>query len=158
MSKLLRTEYLLKELREKGGAYGGSAGFDPRSGVFTLSSYRDPHIGRTFEVFGKVDAFLESGLTERELTEAILTASRQLDPLLSADSVARSRIFSDLAGYTADLQEAYKARMMRVTLGDLRRVQRLYLTADRAGYATLSGRDPNPETAAQGLHFEVQSV
>ncbi|AWN23426.1 peptidase M16 [Deinococcus irradiatisoli] len=158
LSKLLRTEYLLKELREKGGAYGGSAGFDPRSGVFTLSSYRDPHIGRTFEVFGKIGAFLNGPLTERELTEALLGASRQLDPLLSADSVARSRIFSDLAGYSADVQEDYKARLMRVTLDDLRRVQQRYLTAERAAYATLSGRDPNPETAAQQLQFEVQSV
>ncbi len=158
LSKLLRTEYLLKELREKGGAYGGSASFDPRSGVFTLSSYRDPHIARTFEVFGNVAAFLAGPLSERELTEALLSASRQLDPLLSADSVARSRIFSDLAGYTADLQEDYKARMMQVTLADLRRVQQRYLTPQQAAYATLSGRDPNPETAAQQLVFEVQSV
>ena len=158
LSKLLRTEYLLKELREKGGAYGGSASFDSRSGVFTMSSYRDPHIARTFTVFGEVAGFLSGNLTERELTEALLSASRQLDPLLSADSVARSRIFSDLAGFSADKQEDYKARMMRVTLDDLRRVQRTYLTPERAAYATLSGRDPNAETEEQGLRFEVESI
>ncbi|GAA4019510.1 insulinase family protein [Deinococcus rubellus] len=158
LSKLLRTEYLLKELREKGGAYGGSASFDPRSGVFSMSSYRDPHIGRTFEVFAGVADFLGGELSQRELTEALLSASRQLDPLLSADSLARSRIFSDLAGFSADLQEDYKARLMRVTLDDLRRVQATYLTPPQATYATLSGRDPNPETAAQGLTFEVQSI
>ena len=143
LSKLLRTEYLLKELREKGGAYGGSASFDPRSGVFGMSSYRDPHIGRTFEVFARVADFLASERSQRELTEALLSASRQLDPLLSADSLARSRIFSDLAGFSADLQEDYKARLMRVTLDDLRRVQATYLTPEQAAYATLSGRDPN---------------
>ena len=158
LSKLLRTEYLLKELREKGGAYGGGASFDPRSGVFTMSSYRDPNIARTFEVFGKLGEFLQTELSERELTEAILSASRQLDPLQSADSVARSRIFSDLGGYTAEVQEEYKARMMRVTLDDLRRVQQLYLTPDKAAYASFSGRDPNPETARLNLTFEVQSL
>ncbi|TSA86446.1 insulinase family protein [Deinococcus detaillensis] len=159
LSKLLRTEYLLKELREKGGAYGGGASFDPRTGAFDLTSFRDPHIGRTFEVFGKLDEFLSSDdLGERQLTEAILSASRQLDPLLSADSVARSRIFSDLAGFSADRQEDYKARMMKVTLEDLRRVQQSYLLPERAGYATFSGRDPNAETAEQHLKFEVESI
>ncbi|WP_293912230.1 insulinase family protein [Deinococcus sp.] len=158
LAKLLSTEYLLKELREKGGAYGGSARFDSRSGVFSMSSYRDPHIARTYEVMGKLGEFLTGDLSERELTEGVLSASRQLDPLQSADSVARSRIFGDLAGFSADMQEDYKARMMRVTLADLRRVQASYLTPERAAYATLSGRDPNEETAAQKLKFEVKPV
>lgn len=159
LSKLLRTEYLLRELREKGGAYGGGASFSPRSGVFTLSSYRDPHIERTYGVFGKVAEFLNSSeVDSRMLKEAIISAQRQLDPLPSASSQARESIFAERQGFGAAVQEDYKTRLMKVTLDDLRRVQQSYLTPNKAAYALLAGRDPNSETAALGLSFEVQGV
>ncbi|TDE86046.1 insulinase family protein [Deinococcus sp. S9] len=158
LSRLLRSEYLLKEIREKGGAYGGGAAFDARAGVFSLSSYRDPHIARTYEVFRAARQFLDTPLTERELTEAILAASKTLDPLTSPDTAGRLRFYGDQAGYTPEVQEAYKARLLKVTLDDLKRVTDTWLTPERAGYALVAGRDPNPETDALGLHFEVQTI
>ncbi|MFC4455760.1 insulinase family protein [Deinococcus sonorensis] len=158
LSKLLGTEYLLRELREKGGAYGGNAGFDTHSGVFRMTSYRDPHIGRTYRAFREARAFLDTALSDRELTEAILSASKQLDPLTSPDTVGRMRFYGDLGGYTAELQEQYKTRLLAVTLDDLRRVMDTYLTPERAAYALVAGKDPNPETASAGLTFEVQAI
>ena len=158
LSRLLRSEYLLKELREKGGAYGGGAGFDPRAGVFSMTSYRDPHVARTFQVFRDARTFLDTDLGERELTEAILGASKLLDPLTSPDTVGRLRFFGDQAGYTADVQEAYKARLLGVTLDDLRRVMDTYLTPENAAYALVTGKDPNEDTAELGLRFEVRGI
>lgn len=158
LSRLLRSEYLLAEIREKGGAYGGGAAFDARAGVFSLSSYRDPHITRTYEVFRNARAFLDTGLGEREVTEAILASSKTLDPLTSPDTAGRLRFYGDQAGYTPEVQETYKARLLKVTLDDLRRVTDAWLTPERAGYALVAGRDPNPETEALGLRFEVQSI
>ncbi|WP_034385111.1 insulinase family protein [Deinococcus sp. YIM 77859] len=158
LSRLLRSEYLLKEIREKGGAYGGGAAFDARAGVFTLSSYRDPNIARTYEVFRQARAFLDTDLSERELTEAILGASKVLDPLTSPDTAGRLRFYSDQAGFTPEVQETYKARLLKVTLADLRRAADTWLTPNRAGYALVAGRDPNAETKALGLSFEVQPI
>jgi presequence protease len=164
LSKLLSSEYLLRELREKGGAYGGGAGFDARSGVFRMSSYRDPNIARTFMVFRQAGEFLngpsfqgERG-GERELTEAILGASKGLDPLTSPDTVGRMRFYGDLGGYTPEVQEAYLERLLKVTVADLQRVLATYLTPDRAAYALIAGRDPNAETAGEGLTFEVSNI
>lgn len=158
LSRLLRSEYLLAEIREKGGAYGGGAAFDARAGVFSLSSYRDPHITRTYEVFRDARQFLDTELGEREVTEAILGASKTLDPLTSPDTAGRLRFYGDQAGYTPEVQEAYKARLLKVTLDDLKRVMDAWLTPDRAGYALVAGRDPNPETEGLGLRFEVQAI
>ncbi|MEW6421124.1 MAG: insulinase family protein [Deinococcota bacterium] len=158
LSRLLRSEYLLKEIREKGGAYGGGAAFDARAGVLSLSSYRDPHIARTYEVFRSARQFLDTPLTERELTEAILAASKTLDPLTSPDTAGRLRFYGDQAGYTPEVQEAYKARLLKVSLDDLKRVTDTWLTPERAGYALVAGRDPNAETDALGLRFEVQTI
>ncbi|MFN4252397.1 insulinase family protein [Deinococcus sp.] len=159
LSRLLRSNYLLKEIREKGGAYGGAASFDTREGVFAMSSYRDPNVARTYRVFRDARAFLDTPLGQRELTEAILGASKVLDPLTSPDTAGRMRFYSDQAGYTPDVQEAYKTRLLAVTLDDLRRVMDTWLTPDRAAYAVVTGRDPNDDTLKElGLTFEVQGV
>ncbi|GGL76350.1 metalloprotease [Deinococcus aerolatus] len=158
LARLLRSEYLLKELREKGGAYGGNASFDPREGVFAMSSYRDPHIARTYRVFRDARAFLNTAPGQREITEAVLSASKTLDPLTSPDTVGRLRFFGDQAGFTPDVQEAYKARLLAVTAADLKRVMDTYLTPERAAYALVAGRDPNTEVQELGLKFSVQSI
>ncbi|MVN87316.1 insulinase family protein [Deinococcus sp. HMF7620] len=160
LSRLLRGEYLLSEIREKGGAYGGGASFEPRTGLFAMSSYRDPHIARTFGVFAAARDFLNTELGDRELTEAILSASKVLDPLTSPDTAGSARVFSDSAGYTPDVQAAYKARLLAVTLADLRRVMAAWLTPERAAYGVVTGRDPNEDTGVQdlGLTFDVQSI
>ncbi|GAA0515727.1 insulinase family protein [Deinococcus depolymerans] len=159
LSRLLRSNYLLKEIREKGGAYGGAASFDTREGVFAMSSYRDPNVARTYRVFRDARAFLDTPLGQRELTEAILGASKVLDPLTSPDTAGRMRFYSDQAGYTPDVQEAYKTRLLAVTLDDLRRVMDTWLTPDRAAYAVVTGRDPNDDTLKElGLTFDVQGV
>ncbi|WP_424951795.1 insulinase family protein [Deinococcus sp.] len=158
LARLLSSEYLLKELREKGGAYGGGAGYDARSGVFRMTSYRDPNIGRTFGVFRQAREFLNGPLGERELTEAILGASKGLDPLTSPDTVGRMRFYGDLSGYTPEVQEAFLERLLKVNLDDLKRVMDAYLTPDKAAYALVAGKDPNPETEAEGLKFEVAAI
>lgn len=158
LSRLLRSNYLLKEIREKGGAYGGAATFDTRQGVFAMTSYRDPHIARTLRTFQDARTFLDTDLGERDVTEAILGSSKLLDPLTSPDTIGRMRFYGDQAGYTADVQEAYKARLLQVTLDDLRRVMDTYLTPERAAYALVAGRDPNEETQELGLHFDVQPI
>ncbi|MFK7601071.1 insulinase family protein [Deinococcus sp. SM5_A1] len=158
LARLLRSEYLLKELREKGGAYGGSASFDPREGVFAMSSYRDPHIARTYRVFRDARAFLDSDLGTREVTEAILSASKALDPLTSPDTVGRLRFFGDQAGFTPEVQETYKTRLLNTEMADLKRVMDAYLTPERAAYALVAGRDPNEEMTELGLKFDVQPV
>ncbi|WP_339095121.1 insulinase family protein [Deinococcus sp. VB343] len=158
LSRLLRSEYLLKEIREKGGAYGGGASFDARSGVFAMSSYRDPNIARTYGVFRDARQFLDTDLGERELTEAILGASKVLDPLTSPDTVGRMRFFGDQAGLTPEVQEQYKARLLQVTLADLRRVMDTYLTPERAAYALVAGKDPSEDTRELGLKWDVQAI
>ena len=40
--QVLSLGFLHKEVREKGGAYGGGASSSPLGGTFTFSSYRDP--------------------------------------------------------------------------------------------------------------------
>ncbi len=156
LTRLLRSEYLLSEIREKGGAYGAGAGLDTRTGIFTMSSYRDPELVRTFEVFARVPEFLGSGkLRASHLTEAILGASKTLDPLTSPDTVGRMRFFGDQSGFSVEAKEDYLARLLEVTLDDVKRVAGAYLTPEAAAYATVTGRDPEHEG---GFEWAVREI
>ena len=44
-------DFLHREIREKGGAYGGMAGYNADGGLFSMLSYRDPHLERTLDVY-----------------------------------------------------------------------------------------------------------
>src|SRR5437899_813924 len=51
LANYLRDTFLHRELREKGGAYGGYAQAGVASGTFYFGSYRDPNITRPYGVF-----------------------------------------------------------------------------------------------------------
>jgi Zn-dependent M16 (insulinase) family peptidase len=150
----LQDNLMIRELREKGGAYGGHAGFSPRSGVFTMDSYRDPNVARTFEVFRKA-AEAVSSVTEEQVQLAILSASRALDPLLSPDSLGVVRVYDDIDGYTKEVAESFLRRLKEVTAADLVRVS-ARLDPARAAYALVTGPQllGEAQAALHGLHSQ----
>lgn len=131
LANYLDDKYLLREIREKGGAYGASANFGRETGYFSFLTYRDPHIVRTLEVWDRaVEAITDPSLTVTpdDLKEAILASCAAVDPLLSPDTKGRSRFFDDLAGYTLEQKAAFKQGLLSATVEDIRRVAAKYLT------------------------------
>jgi hypothetical protein len=51
INKVLGTTWLWDRVRVSGGAYGGFCDFDTHSGMFTYSSYRDPNLLKTVDVY-----------------------------------------------------------------------------------------------------------
>ncbi|MFZ2554787.1 insulinase family protein, partial [Psychrobacter urativorans] len=51
LAPYLRNGYLHSAIRERGGAYGGGAGYDANACAFKFFSYRDPHCAETFDHF-----------------------------------------------------------------------------------------------------------
>lgn len=159
VSQWLGSKYYIRELREKGGAYGAGASYSREGGFFTFITARDPHITRTYEVFkAGVQEIIDNGITDVDLKESILSSCRQVDPLSSPDTKGRTRFFGDLAGYTLELQEKFKKGLLGVTEEDVKRVASTYLTKEGV-MATLGNPDKIAEAnEALGGVFEVASV
>jgi hypothetical protein len=51
LAELMTANFLHKEIREKGGAYGSGFQTDPQKGILTLFSYRDPRNLQTYDSF-----------------------------------------------------------------------------------------------------------
>jgi len=86
LAKLLRFGFLHREIREKGGAYGGMAAASPGSGLFSLMSYRDPNFEKTYDVFDQaISWLLGGGFSDENIREAILGVFSDLDGVLSPE-------------------------------------------------------------------------
>ncbi len=162
LANYLDDKFLLREIREKGGAYGASANFGRETGYFSFLTYRDPHIVRTLQVWERaVETVTDPSLTVTpdDLKEAILASCAAVDPLLSPDTKGRSRFFDDLAGYTLDQKAAFKRGLLTATVEDLRRVAAKYLTEGDFALACVTNpvkiQEANKEL---GDLYEVQPI
>ncbi len=160
LANYLDDKYLLREIREKGGAYGASAIFGRETGYFSFLSYRDPHIARTLKVWEEaVPAVFDSEITADDLKEAILASCAAVDPLQSPDTKGRSRFFDDLSGYTLERKASFKQGLLKVTVDDLRRVTEKYLREGEYALATITNpvKIEEANTELGGL-YEVSAI
>ncbi len=140
LANYVRDTFLHRELREKGGAYGGYAQAGIGSGTFFFGSYRDPNIVRTYDVFGQAVTWVTDGEIDAEaLKEAILGACGDVDPLESPDIKGRREATNLATGFTREERERFKRRLLQVTGEDLRRVARTYLAVAHPIQATVAG-------------------
>ncbi len=150
LANYLRDTFLHRELREKGGAYGGYVQASTAAGFFYLASYRDPNVVRTYEVFDEALRWvLETPIEDEALDEAILGACGDVDPLESPDIKGRREAVNRLTGFTLEERELFKQRLLRVTPADLVRVTENYLAHGRAAQATVAGADLVAEARKQ---------
>ena len=64
--------YLWDNVRVAGGAYGGGCSLNPVSGAFAFSSYRDPNLQDTLDIYGKAVEQLDALELTDEALEQVL--------------------------------------------------------------------------------------
>ena len=145
LAKLLRALYLHREIREKGGAYGGFASYNPEDGLFAFGSYRDPHIRRTIDVYAGVAAFVASGAyAEDDIREAILQVCSEIDKPDPPGPAARKAFYRKLVGLEDAQRQRFKERLLvlnRTTVGDVARRYLGRLDIDRTATAVVSSEE-----------------
>lgn len=120
----LMFRFLHREIREKGGAYGGGAVASP-GGAFSFYSYRDPHSTETLAVFDAAIEYVLSGsFTERDVAEAKLGVFQTVDAPVSPGSQGNRRFFSHI---TDELFSDHRRLILDTVSQDLVRVARVYL-------------------------------
>jgi Zn-dependent M16 (insulinase) family peptidase len=142
LANYLRDTFLHRELREKGGAYGGYAQAGVASGTFYFGSYRDPNITRTYDVFDQAVRWVtDHEIDPENLKEAILGSCGDVDPLESPDIKGRREATNRATGFTREARERFKQRLLTVSADDLRRVTHSYFMAAPAVQTTVAGAD-----------------
>lgn len=129
LAALLKANFLHREIREKGGAYGGMANSNSEAGVFSMLSYRDPHLSRTLDVYEQALQWVQSGDFDQEkIKEAVLAVFSAIDRPLSPGGVGAHEFANALQGMTLEIRQQFRQRLLAVTKEQLINVAQIYLT------------------------------
>jgi len=135
LAALLSAKYLHREIREKGGAYGGGATCS--GGTFSFYSYRDPHNLETFTCYRKSTEWAVKGeFNQADVDEAVLRVFQKVDDPVQP-GYRGMRYF--LSGVTDDLLDTHRNRLRGVTKNDVVRVADQYLIEPPVVGRTLLG-------------------
>ncbi len=125
LSNLLTYKHLHHEIREKGGAYGGGAGYSATEGIFSYYSYRDPNPMKSLETVSKAGEFaVGKDWTDEDLEQAKLTIFQGVD---SPISVKSEGMIEFVDGITDEMRETRRKRLLEVEINDVKRVAQKYL-------------------------------
>jgi len=136
ISKILRSLYLHREIREKGGAYGGFATYNPEDGTFCLASYRDPHIVRTLEVYRRAAEFITSGeITKEDIKEAVLQVCSDIDKPDPPGPAARKAFYRNIISLTDDARLRFKQDLLSLSRKQVLEVAKTHFSPEPTHYA-----------------------
>ena len=157
LAAYLRNGFLHSAIREKGGAYGGGASYDGNACSFRFYSYRDPRLAETFKDFdASLDWLLNTEHKPHQLEEAILGLIASMDKPGSPAGEAITACYALLHARTPAVRKQLRARLLAVTLDDLKRVAEQYLVQQKpvkAVVAPVAKRE-----ALLELGFDIKQV
>ncbi|MCP4597843.1 insulinase family protein [Neptuniibacter sp.] len=156
LGEFLRNGYLHRAIREKGGAYGSGAGQDSGDAAFRFFSYRDPRLSETLDDFdAAVEWLLNNDHEYQKLEEAILGVVSSIDKPGSPAGEAKQAFHSTLFGRTPEQRKAFRSRVLKVTIDDLKHVAATYLRNADASVAVVTNL---AQAESLGSEFEVIEV
>lgn len=103
---VLGTDYLWSQVRVKGGAYGSGCSF-MNDGTFFFTSYRDPNLGQTIDIFDRAASYIkEFAAEERELRKYIIGTIGRLDSPLTPSMKGNRAAADYISNFTQkDIQQ-----------------------------------------------------
>jgi hypothetical protein len=144
ISKILRSMYLHREIREKGGAYGGFAIYSPEDGIFYFGSYRDPHIVSTLNVYDGARDFIRSGnFSNEDIKEAVLQVCSEIDKPDPPGPAAKKAFFRKIVSLSDDMRERFKEKLLGMTRDQVINAAEKYFAGipDRQAVAVISNEN-----------------
>jgi len=144
ISKMLRSLFLHREIREKGGAYGGFALYNTENGLFSFASYRDPHILETLDVYERASEFMTSGnYQEEDVKEAILQVCSDIDKPDPPGPAARKSFYRRMISMTDEARRRFKQGLLKLKKKDVLETAQRYFEPGRVscGVAVISSED-----------------
>ena len=144
ISKILRSLFLHREIREKGGAYGGFALYNIENGLFSFASYRDPRVLETLNVYERASAFITSGdYRDEDIKEAILQVCSDIDKPDPPGPAAKKSFYRELVSMKDEDRSRFKKRLLVLKKKDVVETSQRYFGSDSGPYgvAVISSDD-----------------
>jgi Zn-dependent M16 (insulinase) family peptidase len=123
---MMQTDYLWNNVRVKGGAYGAFFTIERSGGIF-ISSYRDPHIKRTYDVFDNIDAYLrDTVLDDRTINKFIIGTISSIDMPLPPLSVAKREYNAFKSNISYEDRMTARKQILSVTADKIKSTAKMF--------------------------------
>ena len=120
LETVMRYGYLWTRLRVQGGAYGASAQF-ARNGLMLFTSYRDPNLVETLQVYDEIADYLKNfKASEREMTKYIIGTISTLDTPLTPQMKGSLAAMLYLRGITQEDRQKERDEVLSADEGAIR--------------------------------------
>ncbi len=149
ISKILRSLYLHREIREKGGAYGGFAIYNSEEGIFSFGSYRDPNIVKTLDVYkASCDFIMDGDYSEDDIKEAILQVCSDIDKPETPGPSAIKAFYRDIVNLTDAKRDKFKSDLLKLDKKAIVKASEKYFKVKEKekGTAVISSREKLEES------------
>ncbi len=122
MRNILGNDFLWNNVREKGGAYGCMCGFGLNGNGY-LTSYRDPKLSETYEIYEKAADYMRHlKLDERELTKYIIGAIGRLDTPMTVSMKGTRSLAAYLVGRSWEEMQKNRDELLGTTVEQLQKL------------------------------------
>ncbi|KQW78152.1 peptidase M16 [Devosia sp. Root413D1] len=139
--KHLNTTYLWDKVRVQGGAYGGSSGLDPFAGTFAFTSYRDPNLVDTIDVYDKASTFLKGGVGEQDLVRSVIGVIGSVDTYRLPDAKGFTALVWELTGDSEDARQKRREEILGASSRDFKALGEALDQVARSGQVVVLGSE-----------------
>lgn len=155
LANYLASGPLWEKVRMKGGAYGVQAHLAALDQIFTMTSYRDPHIEETWRVYQDV-LTNPKGLTQHKLDQALISlVGREIRPA-AIEEMLNIVLRRSFLGIDDTLRQNVRGHLLSSTRADLQQaLQRLAQQCASYKYVVIGPEEPVLKVQKKGI---VQAV
>ncbi len=126
LKTILSYDYLWINVRVKGGAYGCMCGFSGVDGDAYFTSYRDPNLRETNQVYERaIDYVKNFTADERDITKYIIGTFSTLDTPLTPQSQGKRSLSMYLGKVTEEDLQKERDQVLNVTVQDIRELYKV---------------------------------
>ncbi|WP_298820599.1 insulinase family protein [Chloroflexus sp.] len=115
----LTIDYLLDRIRIQGGAYGAGGNYDRSTGLFIATSYRDPNLLRTLDVYDEMAEFLQqAALDSTTIERAIIGTIGDMDAYQLPDAKGYTALVRYLTSVSDEYRQQIRDQVLATTAAD----------------------------------------
>ena len=141
---LVRMDYILSEIRFKGNAYGARLSYSSFDAMLSQSSFRDPHVARTINVFDQtIDYIRQVEWTQTDIDRAIIATAKNAEKPIRPSQAASDALGYHLTGQTKEMREQRYEQLRSATPAEVKRalLQLFEENQDKAAVCVVSSRE-----------------
>lgn len=150
-------DYLWINIRVKGGAYGTMCNFN-RLGDAYFTSYRDPNLGRTYEIYKNAGDYVEHfDASDRDMLKYIIGAVAKLEAPLVPSAEGEYDFLCYLSGVTDEQLQKDRDEVLSAGVEEIRKLAPLIKAVTEKGIICAIG-DENVIQKEKNLFTEIKDL